>query len=126
MSCDDHSPAEPAGKRSRSLNVVAADVALPGPADQPMADKKWRSLEELAGDPALAKAAQHEFAPGASELDGVPRRDFIQLLGASLALTGAACTRPQQKIVPYVRRPVEVTPGNALHFATAYSLDGFG
>jgi MoCo/4Fe-4S cofactor protein with predicted Tat translocation signal len=126
MSCDDHPPAEPAGKRSRSLNVVAADVALPGPADQPMADKKWRSLEELAGDPALAKAAQHEFAPGASELDGVPRRDFIQLLGASLALTGAACTRPQQKIVPYVRRPVEVTPGNALHFATAYSLDGFG
>ena len=33
---------------------------------------------------------------------------------------GAACRKPNEKIVPFVRRPEEVTPGNPLHFATAY------
>jgi molybdopterin-containing oxidoreductase family iron-sulfur binding subunit len=103
-------------KRTPSLKI-AADAA---PRTQ------WRSLEERAGSPELAREAEREFPAGASELDGANRRDFIQLLGASLALTGAACYRPNQKIVPYVKQPPEVTPGNALHFATAYSLEGFG
>ena len=34
--------------------------------------------------------------------------------------------KPNEKIVPFVRRPEEVTPGNPLHFATAYALDGYG
>jgi molybdopterin-containing oxidoreductase family iron-sulfur binding subunit len=37
---------------------------------------------------------------------------------------GAACQKPHDKIVPFVRRPAEVTPGNPLHFATAFALDG--
>ncbi len=54
------------------------------------------------------------------------RRNFVQLLGATLAVGGTACYRPSQKIVPYVRRPPEVTPGNPLHFASAYALEGYG
>src|SRR5262249_58976768 len=38
---------------------------------------------------------------------------------------GAAGRKPPDKIVPYVRRPDEVTPGNPLHFATAYALEGY-
>src|SRR5688572_14459476 len=117
----------PSVKRSASLNVVG-EGAAPAPATPP--PSMWRSLEERDADPRtqkeLARAAAQEFGPGASELDGVSRRNFVQLLGGTLALTGTACYRPQQKIVPYVRRPPEVTPGNPLHFASAYSLEGYG
>jgi MoCo/4Fe-4S cofactor protein with predicted Tat translocation signal len=113
MSDHEHHDDAPAARRSPSLSLWSGDRG------------HWRSIEERAGAPELQAAARREFPPGASELEGVPRRDFIHLLGASLALTGAACTRPNQKIVPFVRRPPEVTPGNALHFATASTLDGY-
>ena len=66
-----------------------------------------------------------------------PARD--ELDGASRAAGSCSCSacrrrwpawaRPaasrNEKIVPFVRRPEEVTPGNPLHFATAYALDGY-
>jgi molybdopterin-containing oxidoreductase family iron-sulfur binding subunit len=119
---------DPRVRRSASLKVAdSGEVATVTPAavEPPKPRRYWRSLEERAGTPNPDHTVAAEFPPGADQLEGVPRRDFIQLLGASLAVTGTACTRPYQKIVPYVRRPPEVTPGNALHFATAHSLDGF-
>src|SRR5436190_10991559 len=113
MSDHEHHDDAPAARRSPSLSVWNGDRG------------HWRSIEERAGAPELQAASRREFPPGASELEGVPRRDFIHLLGASLALTGAACTRPNQKIVPFVRRPPEVTPGNSLDFATSYTLEGY-
>ena len=52
------------------------------------------------------------------------RRDFLKLMGASLALAGLpACTRqPIEKIVPYVKQPEELVPGKPLFFATAMTL----
>jgi MoCo/4Fe-4S cofactor protein with predicted Tat translocation signal len=110
---------EASPRRSSSLALLGDQKA---PVTPPV---YWRSFEEKAGDPALAKEAEQEFPAGASQLDGVSRRNFMQLLGTSLAVTGAACYRPTQKIVPYVRRPPEVTPGNPLTFASAYSLEGY-
>ena len=106
-------------KRSRSLQILGE--AAPEPTGQ------WRALEELEGSEATdpVASASQEFPAGASVLDGVSRRNFVQLLGGTLALSGAACYRPRQKIVPYVRRPPEVTPGNPLHFASAWSLEGY-
>ena len=51
----------------------------------------------------------------------------MQLLGVSTAVAtvGAACRKPNEKIIPFVRRPEELTPGNPLHFATGYALEGF-
>src|ERR1700749_2461605 len=76
-----------------------------------------------------AHGSVNEFPPGADRLaeGSVSRRGFMQLMGASTALAtvGAACQKPNEKIVPFVRRPEEVTPGNPLHFATAYALEGF-
>ena len=87
----------------------------------------WRSLEELADSPAFRELVQREFPERASEwLDPVGRRGFLKLMGASLALAGAsACTRqPPELIVPYVRQPEEVVPGEPLFYATAMTLGG--
>jgi len=103
---------------------VLASAPPPEAASQGGARKVWRSIEDKARSSAASLLG--EFPPGASELDGVNRRSFIQLLGGTLALAGASgCRKPPEKIVPYVRRPAEVTPGNPLHFATAYALEGY-
>src|SRR5690348_10098878 len=86
----------------------------------------WRGLEELLDTPAFRDAIAHEFPAGAAELsDGITRRSFVKLLGASLALAGlAACTSmPDEKIFPYVTQPPDVTPGVPLHYATSMVLD---
>src|SRR5687767_11515983 len=47
----------------------------------------WRSLEELEGDDAFFVALRREFPEYANRLtDGATRRQFLQLMGASLAL----------------------------------------
>lgn len=84
--------------------------------------KLWRTFAERAGE------GVGEFAPGVDAGPGdSSRRDFVKRMGASMALAGlAACERaPKEKIVPYVVRPPEVTPGNATFYATAWSLDGY-
>ena len=70
-----------------------------------------------------------EFPAQASEwLDPVGRRNFLKLMGASVALAGAtACTRqPDELIVPYVRQPEDVIPGKPLFYATTMTLGGIG
>jgi molybdopterin-containing oxidoreductase family iron-sulfur binding subunit len=89
----------------------------------------WRSLEELADTPEFRTYVDREFPSQASEFtDPAGRRQFLKLMGASLALAGvSACTRqPQERIVPYVRQPEEIVPGRPLFFATAMPLGGFG
>jgi len=87
----------------------------------------WRSLEELADSEEFKKLLHREFPRQASEWqDGVGRRHFLQLMGASLALAGlSACTRqPTEQIVPYVHPPEAIVPGRPLFFATAMTMGG--
>src|SRR5688572_21381760 len=89
----------------------------------------WRSLEELADTPEFKDYVQREFPSQASEFtDPAGRRDFLKLMGASLALAGvSACTRqPEEMIVPYVRQPEVIVPGRPLFYATAMPQGGFG
>jgi molybdopterin-containing oxidoreductase family iron-sulfur binding subunit len=88
----------------------------------------WRSLEELANTEAFQEYLHREFPEQASEFtDPVGRRQFLRLMGASLALAGvSACTKqPAEAIVPYVRAPEEMVPGQPLFFATAVTLGGY-
>src|SRR5262245_14142485 len=87
----------------------------------------WRSLEELAETREFEEMLHREFPRQASEwTDEVSRRNFLKLMGASLALAGlAGCTRqPVEQIVPYVRQPEEIIPGKPLYFASAMPLGG--
>ncbi|MDE3165382.1 MAG: TAT-variant-translocated molybdopterin oxidoreductase, partial [Acidobacteriota bacterium] len=91
----------------------------------------WRSLDELSATPEFQEMVEREFPRQAigwsdDENPGEGRRNFLKLMGASLALGGlAACTRqPNEFIMPYVRQPEELIPGRPLFFATATTLNG--
>jgi MoCo/4Fe-4S cofactor protein with predicted Tat translocation signal len=88
----------------------------------------WRSLEELARDEdSFDEFFHQEFPQQAVALDkGVHRRDFMKLMGASVAMAGlAACKQPAESIVPYVRQPENTVPGQPIFFATAMTLGGY-
>jgi MoCo/4Fe-4S cofactor protein with predicted Tat translocation signal len=89
----------------------------------------WKSLEEWSQSPEFLPYLHREFPEYASEWDaGISRRRFLQLMGASFALAGlTACSRqPQEKIVPYVRRPEEIIPGRPVYYATTFPHRGYG
>jgi len=105
-----------------------SDGRQPGNEPKGLGREYWKSIEERAGAPELQAALEREFPVGAAELsDGIGRRSFIRLLGASLAASGlGACPRaPPEKILPYGRQPPTLTPGNPVHFATALPVDGY-
>jgi MoCo/4Fe-4S cofactor protein with predicted Tat translocation signal len=88
----------------------------------------WRSLEELAETEGFYEMLHREFPRQASEwIDSFSRRQFLKLMGASLALAGlTACYEPppEQKIVPYVRPPEDIVPGKPLFYATSMPFAG--
>jgi MoCo/4Fe-4S cofactor protein with predicted Tat translocation signal len=89
----------------------------------------WRGLEELADSEAFHELLRREFPRQAAPwLDAVSRREFLKLIGASLALAGlGACGRAaptDEKIVPYVRQPENLVPGKPLFYATAFPHNG--
>jgi molybdopterin-containing oxidoreductase family iron-sulfur binding subunit len=113
-------------------------ISVPGAAAPAVAEggssagpRYWRSLEELADSPGFRDLVEREFPRQAigwsDDEDPVEgRRNFLKLMGASLALGGlAACTRqPTEHIMPYVRQPEELILGRPLFFATATILNG--
>ncbi len=106
------------GKRSKlELSEVKEELSKKtGP-------QYWRTLDELAQTPEFEEMLHREFPRQASEWvgDGTSRRDFMKIMGASLALGGlSACTKqPLEPIVPYVHQPEQITLGKPLFFATA-------
>jgi len=89
-------------------------------------NKYWLSLEQWNNDPEFAKAAETEFLSSPlrekdGEEGGWARREFLKLMGASIAMASAGCIRrPVQKIVPYNKQPEEVTLGLANYYSSAY------
>src|SRR5215470_1507342 len=87
----------------------------------------WRSLDELAETPEFADFLSRELPGVVPEWrDAIGRRKFLQLMGASLSLAGlsACAAKRAEDIVPYVRQPEEIIPGEPLYFATAMTLSG--
>jgi MoCo/4Fe-4S cofactor protein with predicted Tat translocation signal len=87
----------------------------------------WRTLEELAQTDEFERVVEGEF-PGAATLlsSGMGRREFLRIMGASLALAGlgACAERPTEQIVPYVQPPEERTAGETSDYASAFTLAG--
>jgi MoCo/4Fe-4S cofactor protein with predicted Tat translocation signal len=114
-------------EEQKPLDLAAARARLDGARGR----EYWRSLDDLSSTPGFRDMLEREFpqqAIGWSE-DEDPvegRRNFLKLMGASLALAGlSACTRqPTEHIMPYIRQPEELIPGRPLFFATAATLSG--
>ncbi|MCA9020220.1 MAG: TAT-variant-translocated molybdopterin oxidoreductase, partial [Planctomycetaceae bacterium] len=90
-------------------------------------DKKyWRSLGELHSTPEFEEVLHREFPVAASEYpEGVSRRRWMQIMGASVALAGATgCHWEDEKISPSVSRPEGLIPGVPQKFATFMELGG--
>lgn len=102
--------------------------------------RHWLGAEELSPsywtDPATQERRSQEFYDKPVEtialiekLDtkGLKRRDFLTLMGASMAMASFACARrPVHKIIPYVVKPEEVTGGIANYYATVCPETGYG
>lgn len=85
----------------------------------------WKSIDEKYSTPEFQALAEQEFmsSPLRDEdgKDGLARRQFLKLMGASMALSATACVRrPIQKIIPYNKRPLEITPGVANYYASTW------
>jgi molybdopterin-containing oxidoreductase family iron-sulfur binding subunit len=87
----------------------------------------WRSIEEHADTPEFRELISQEYPHEIEEWDNsLSRRNFVKVMGASLALAGlSGCViQPPEKIVPYVRPQEGMLPGKPLFFATAMSIGG--
>jgi MoCo/4Fe-4S cofactor protein with predicted Tat translocation signal len=84
----------------------------------------WRSLGELNDTPEFRQWLEREFPSGIAELNGDEwsRRDFLKLMGASMALAGVgltSCRRPELHLVPFTKNVEWTIPGKFLYYATA-------
>src|SRR6184192_3756596 len=84
----------------------------------------WRGLGEYSNSPEFRQWLEREFPAGAAELNGDEwsRRDFLKLMGASMALAGVgltSCRRPELHLVPFTKNVEWTIPGKFLYYATA-------
>ncbi len=87
--------------------------------------KYWKGLEQLKNDTAFVKHADKEFVNiGVEEDPGHSRRDFLKMMGFSVAAASlAACETPIRKAIPFVTKPLDADPGIANYYASTY-IDG--
>jgi MoCo/4Fe-4S cofactor protein with predicted Tat translocation signal len=93
---------------------------------EPQGAKFWRSFSDLNSTDEFRKLAAEELLPGANDgPSGATRRQFLQIMGASMALAGlSACRRPVENILPFVKAPEGMIPGVPVNYATAMPFRG--
>src|SRR3989338_732741 len=96
-----------------SLNIVL--IATINESMEKIEQKTYLKNFDGKNDPVL-----QEHTEATSHLS---RRRFLQLMGASVALTTVSCRRPVQKIYPYVKMPENLKPGVEQYYASTFSLN---
>ncbi|MBN8908245.1 MAG: TAT-variant-translocated molybdopterin oxidoreductase, partial [Rhodospirillales bacterium] len=90
---------------------------------------QWRSLRQLADDPAFIARAAQEFPALAEQLAApVDRRRVLQLMAASFAmagLSGCDIAQPPGELIPAVRIPPDIIPSLPNYYTTANVIDGY-
>jgi len=85
----------------------------------------WRSLEEKNQNSSFLKECGNEFVeelpvnPTYSDNKDFSRRDFLKMMGFSVAGVLTACSRmPVEKAIPYMVQPENIVPGKAYWYAS--------
>lgn len=94
--------------------------------------KYWKSLRAYHNDPSLNEDKAREFAKevtGDFDVDSmspINRKQFLALVSASAAFAAAGCTnyRDKGEIVPYTKKPEEITLGTANYYASTLVENG--
>jgi molybdopterin-containing oxidoreductase family iron-sulfur binding subunit len=90
-------------------------------------DKKyWKSLSEYQDEKTSRQMKEKEFIDGVTEgfgltnLSPISRKKFLALISASTAFAMAGCSnyKDRGEIVPYSKKPEDVTPGVANFYAS--------
>ncbi|MCW5687045.1 MAG: TAT-variant-translocated molybdopterin oxidoreductase [Pseudolabrys sp.] len=91
-----------------------------------VAGRQWSCVEELLGDAEFTRWVEAEF-PATARLAAPARRQFLQLMGASLLMAGlAGCGEGRSDVaLPYVNQPENAPPGVPRHYATAVTFEGY-
>ena len=107
------------------LKQDASQTAASRPVPARSEPEYWQSIEQWMDSTQFETMMKNEFPEDASEwLDPVSRRQFLTVMGASVALAGAVGCNPSlkpasaHKVVPHVRQPEQMLPGVPLFFTT--------
>ncbi len=94
--------------------------------EQTPRSRYWRSVSQFENSAEFKRVSGEEFIPGASTApEGATRRQFIQLMGASMAMAGlTACRKPIETIVPFSHMPEDRVEGVPVYFATSMPFRG--
>lgn len=85
----------------------------------------WKGLPELKNDTEFVKHADKEFVDMGGHDLGHSRRDFLKMMGFSVAAVSlAACEAPIRKAVPYVVKPMDADAGIPNYYASTYVSGG--
>jgi MoCo/4Fe-4S cofactor protein with predicted Tat translocation signal len=87
----------------------------------------WQGLDELGDSQSVRKMLEREFPVDASVFESeYSRRQFLKVMGASLALAGVSGCHPSsaEKIVTAVRTPEGSVPGKSIYYARSLNRGG--
>ncbi|MCU0512752.1 MAG: TAT-variant-translocated molybdopterin oxidoreductase [Anaerolineae bacterium] len=101
-------------------------------ADPRTEGKQWQNLEALIASEDFQQQLLTQFPREAAVLkrSGMSRRNFMQLMGASLAagglgLTGCTPAQREEEILPFANMPERLVPGKPLFYASSMVLGGY-
>jgi molybdopterin-containing oxidoreductase family iron-sulfur binding subunit len=110
-----------AGHHSGEKTRLGGSLALPS--------RQWKSVEQWENSAKFQRRVANEFPPGAlDEPDGVSRRTLLKMMSAAVAtaaVTNGCERKVPETIVPYVRQPEGLVPGQPKFYATAMTLGGY-
>jgi molybdopterin-containing oxidoreductase family iron-sulfur binding subunit len=82
-------------------------------------------VEDRSDSPEFRAFLETEFPNIAAGMTASTRRQFMKIMGASVALAGmTGCRWPKETIAPYAKRPRDRSPGVPVDYATAMDIGG--
>lgn len=87
----------------------------------------WDHFDEYIEKGQLLDYLKQEYPRQAGVSTAISRRDFLKIMGASLAFAGLSGCVPRiaEQIYPYVHAPQALTPGQSLSFASTHLMNGY-